>query len=238
MVSILQIWKRDSLYNFNEKAIPISTMASPIKGVPADIFRIILSHIDPVDYLKVKLVSKDFSTWASAELNWKGMTKTEVITGHTNLEAGSPWGRRLTIFICTHCGLVKPKHKFSDNQAVKNNPKRICISCGISDRIYTRGQMPKVNGEECIPCWHCKKAIPKYNGWEETLVSGKAELTKILEGSRTGGHLARYATADGRTLDWSREIRSLAFCKPCLDRMMHHKEAALWLRQSLPDVRR
>ncbi len=217
--------------------VPKSTMASPIEGIPAEIFRIILSNIDPVDYLKVKLVSKDFSVWASTEFKWKGMTKTEITIGHTSLEAGLPRGRRLTHVICTHCGLVKPTNMFSDNQAVKKNPKRICISCGISDRIYTKGQMPKINGEECIPCWHCRKAVPKYNRWGETLASGKAALTKLLEGSKTEGHPERYFTADGRTLDWAHELQALAFCKPCLARMMHHKEAALSLRQSLPDVR-
>lgn len=116
-----------------------------------EIFRIILSHIAPVDYLKVKLVSKEFSEWAAAEFKWKDMTKAEVIQGHTSLEAGLPRGRRLKHFICTHCGLVEPANKFSDSQAVKTNRKRVCISCGIIHRTYTERQLPKINGEERIP---------------------------------------------------------------------------------------
>lgn len=178
--------------------------------MPADVFRIILSYVAPVDYLKVKLASKSFSDWASAEFKWKDMTKEEVIQGQTSLEAGLPRTRRLKHFICTHCGLVKPTTNFSDNQAVKTNHRRICISCGISRKVYTKGQLPKINGEEYIPCWHCKKAVPKYDNWEATLASGKAALTKLLEGSRTEDHhRERYITGDGRVLLWPHETTSL-----------------------------
>lgn len=199
-------------------------MPTSIQDVPAEILAMILSHIDPVDYLKVKLLSKSFSDWASAKFKWKDMTKAELIQGQTNLEASLPRTRRLTHFICTHCGLVKRKQNFSDNQAVKTNRRRICISCGIGRKVYTKGQMPKINGEERIPCWHCRRAVPKYECWEDIIASGKVALAKVLEGSRARGLPKAYNTADGRTLEWSQELQALAFCKPCLGQMMRHKE--------------
>lgn len=199
-------------------------MPTSIQDVPPEILSMILSHIDPVDYLKVKLLSRTFFVWASVEFRWKDMTKAKLIQGQTNLEASLPRTRRLTHFICTHCGLVKDKHMFSDNQAVKTNPRRICISCGISRRVYTQGQMPKVDGVERIPCWHCRKAVRKYAGWEETIASGKVALAKVLEGSRARGSPKSYSTADGRRLGWSQELQALAFCQPCLGHMMSHEE--------------
>ena len=44
-------------------------MSSSMKDVPPEVFRVILSHVAPVDYLKVKLVSKRFSDCASAGSN-------------------------------------------------------------------------------------------------------------------------------------------------------------------------
>ena len=190
----------------------------------------VLSHIDPVDYLKVKLVSKSFSQWASVVFKRKIMTKAEVIQGQTSLEASLPRSRRLKHLICTHCGLVKSTSSFSDNQAVKTNRTRICISCGISRGRYTRGQMPKVNGVEQIPCWHCRQAVPKYKEWERLLAAGKATLTKILKGSNTGGFLQCYAAGDGRFLAWPHELQVLAFCEQCLELMLRHKQAVLGLR--------
>lgn len=209
----------------------MSTMPASMKDVPPELFKIILGHIPPVDYLKVKLVSKCFSNWASDMFKWKDMTKSEVVQGQTSVEASLPRARRLNHFICTRCGLVKPTNEFTDNQAVKTNHKRICISCGISYNSYTKRQMPRINGEEHIPCWHCLKAVPKYDNWEEILVSGKADLMKLLGGSRTEGTLQRYLTADGRVLTWVHELQVLAFCKPCLELMLRHKEAALRLRR-------
>ena len=206
-------------------------MPASIEDVPPEIFTVIVSYIAPVDYLKFKLVSKSFSNWASTAFKWEDMTKGEVIQGQTSLEAGLPRARRLNDFICTHCGLVKPTDRFSDNQAVKTNHKRICISCGIISNYYTKRQLPKVNGEEHIPCWHCKKAVPKYNNWEETLASGKDDLMNLLGGSRTEGLLQRYIAPDGRSLDWIHQLDVLAFCKPCLELMLHHKEAASRLRR-------
>lgn len=206
-------------------------MPASMKDVPPEILKIILSHIVPVDYLKVKLVSKSFSDWASVVFNWTDMTKGEVIQGQTSLEASLPRARRLTHLICTHCGLIKPTNNFSDNQAVKTNHKRICISCGITYNNYTKRQLPKIKGEEHIPCWHCRNAVPKYDNWEEVLASGKADLTKLLGGSRTEGRLQKYMTSDGRVLEWVHELQVLAFCKPCLELMVRHKEAALRLRR-------
>ncbi|CAD6567017.1 MAG: hypothetical protein ASARMPRED_000465 [Alectoria sarmentosa] len=206
-------------------------MPASLEEVPPELFKIILSHIPPVDYLKVKLVSKSFSSWASTEFKWRDMTKGEVVQGQTSLEASLPRARRLKHFICTHCGLVKSINKFSDNQAVKTNHKRICISCGISNKIYTKRQLPKINGDEHIPCWHCLKAVPKYDKWEEILESGKADLKKLLGGSKTEGRLQRYLTTDGRVLEWVYELPVLGFCKPCLELMMRHKEAASKLRR-------
>ena len=206
-------------------------MPASIEDVPPEIFTVIVSSIAPVDYLKFKLVSKSFSNWASTAFKWEDMTKGEVIQGQTSLEAGLPRARRLNDFICTRCGLVKPTDRFSDNQAVKTNHKRICISCGIIFNNYTKRQLPKVNGEEHIPCWHCKKAVPKYNNWEETLASEKDDLMKLLGGSRTEGLLQRYIAPDGRSLDWIHQLDVLAFCKPCLELMLHHKDAASRLRR-------
>ena len=208
----------------------VNMPVTSVHDVPPEIFSVILSHIPPVDYLKVKLVSKAFSQWASVEFDREKMTKREVIQGQTSLEASLPRARRLKHLICTHCGRVKPTNEFSDNQAVKTNPRRICLSCGISSKAYTRRQLPKINGEEHIPCWHCRKAVPKYENWEEILVAGKTALTKVMQGSRSEGLLQRYITGDGRTLDWVHELQALAFCKPCLKVMMRHKEAALRLR--------
>ncbi|KAF6218515.1 hypothetical protein HO133_005864 [Letharia lupina] len=171
-------------------------MPASIKDVPPEIFENILSHIRPVDYLKVKLVSKSFSDWASNVFKWEDMTMEEVVQGHTSVEASLPRGRPLNYCVCKHCGLVKPTNEFSDNQAVKTNHKRICISCGIGYNTYTKRQLPKINGEEHIPCWHCRKAVPKYDNWEEILVSGKAVLTKLLEETTPEGDPITYMTSD------------------------------------------
>ena len=187
----------------------------------------ILSHIPPVDCLKVKLVCKSFNNWACTEFESREMTKCEIIQAQTSLEASLPRSRRLKHFICTHCGLVKPTDKFSDNQAVKTKSKRICISCGIIRRSYTTGQMPKVNGVKYIPCWVCKNAVPQYENWQDVMASGKAVLTKILEGFRNEGLPQIYKTGDGRFLEGSNELRVLAFCKQCLDLMLHHKEGSM-----------
>lgn len=128
-------------------------MSSSMNNIPPEVLRVILFYVAPEDYLKVKLVSKHFSEWASAEFKWKDMTKAELVQGHTSLEAGFPRGRRLQYFVCTHCGLVKPTKAYSDNQAVKKNPTRICVSCGIIRNRYTRRVLPKINGEEHIP-WY------------------------------------------------------------------------------------
>lgn len=213
------------------RVLSTSAMPTSLKDFPPEIFEIILSHIPPVDYLKVKLVSKSFSDWASAVFKWGDMTKGEVVQGQTSLEASLPRTRRLKHFICTHCGLVKPTSGFSDHQAVKTNYKRICISCGIGYNRYTKRQLPKINGEKQIPCWHCRKAVPKYENWEEVLASGKADLTMVLEGYRTEGIRQRYIAGDGRTLDWAPELQLLAFCKPCLELMMRHKKAESRIRQ-------
>lgn len=204
-------------------------MPASTSHVPPEVLKIIFSYIAPVDYLKVKLVSKYFSDWASDVFKWEDMTKSEVVHGQTSLEASLPRGRRLKDFICTHCGLVKPTQMFTDNQAVKTNHKRICISCGIMHNNYTKRQLPKISGEERIPCWHCVKAVPKYDNWEAIVESGKADLVKVLRGSRTDGLLQRYTARDGRTLDWEHELEVLAFCKPCLKLMMRHKEAGVRL---------
>ena len=185
----------------------------------------VLSHIPPVDSLKVKLVCKSLNAWACTEFNSRDMTKREVIEAQTSLEASLPRGRRLKHFICTHCGLVKPTDKFSDNQAVKTNYTRTCISCGINRRSYTTGKMPKVNGVKRIPCWLCKNAVPEYENWQDVMASGKAALTKILDASWNGGRPQRYKTGDGRFLEWPNELQVLAFCKQCLKLMLRHKEA-------------
>ena len=195
-------------------------MPTSIEDVPPEIFKAISSYITPVDYLKFKLVSKSFAHWATLEFKWKEMTKDEVIQGQTSLEAGLPRTRRLKSFICTHCGRVKASRKFSDAQAIKTNFKRICVSCGITNRIYTVGQMPKINGQERIPCWRCRKAVPKYDKWEDALASGKHTLMMIIEHHyRPEGYINRYTTKDGRTLDTSHQLRALAFCGGCLNRM-------------------
>ena len=185
----------------------------------------ILIHIAPIDYLKVKLVSKRFSKWASTGFKWNEMTKAEVIQGQTSLEASLPRTRGLKDFICTHCGLVKPTKMFSDNQAAKTNHRRICISCGISNRVYTVGRMPKISGEERIPCWHCRQAVPKFDDWERYLRSGKAALTELMHNARTEGSPKMYTTYDGRTLESDQELQALAFCKPCLKRMRRYERS-------------
>ena len=200
-------------------------MPTSLNDFPPEIFEMILFHIPSVDYLKVKLVSKSFSDWASAVFKWEDMTKGEVVQGQTSLEASLPRTQRLKHLICTHCGLVKRTSDFSDNQAVKTNHKRICISCGIGYNIYTKHRMPKINGEEHTPCWHCMKAVPKYEYWEEILASGKADLINVLEGYGTEGVRQRYLAGDGRMLDSAHDLRILAFCKGCLELMMRHKMA-------------
>ena len=114
----------------------------------------ILSDIDPIDHLKVKLVSKHFCKWACDVFNLGDMAKTEVIQGQTSFEASVRLkrGQHLEIFICTHCGRVKTSNQFSDNQAVKTKPTRFCISCGISNRTYTKNRLPTINGESRVPC--------------------------------------------------------------------------------------
>lgn len=213
-----------------ERPLSIITMPASIKDVPPEIFENILSHIRPVDYLKVKLVSKSFSDWASNVFKWEDMTMEEVVQGHTSVEASLPRGRPLNYCVCKHCGLVKPTNEFSDNQAVKTNHKRICISCGIGYNTYTKRQLPKINGEEHIPCWHCRKAVPKYDNWEEILVSGKAVLTKLLEETTPEGDPITYMTSDRRKLVSVHELPALALCKPCLRLMMRHRAAGPRLR--------
>ena len=197
----------------------------------------VLSHIPSVDCLKVKLVCKSFNGWACTEFESRDMTKGEVIQAQTSLEASLPRGRRLKHFICTHCGLVKPTDKFSDNQAVKTNYKRICISCGMNRGKYSTGQMPKVNGVKCIPCWLCKNAVPEYENWQDVMALGKAALTEILDGSGDEGLPQRYTTGDGRVLTWPYELQVLAFCKPCLELMLRRKEEAWRLKRSCPTIR-
>ena len=198
-------------------------MPTDIQNVPSDIFKIILSYVVPVDYLKFKLVSKSFAVWATSEFDWKNMTKDEVIQGQTSLEASLPRSRRLKSFICTHCGLVKASSQFSDSQAIKTKLKRICVSCGISDRIYTVGLLPKIDGRERIPCWNCRRAVPKYHKWKDALALGKEALMKIIEQS-SEGYIERYTTRDGRTFDCIQELRALAFCELCMKQMLLHKE--------------
>ena len=194
----------------------------------------VLSHIPPIDSLKVKLVCKCFNVWACPEFKSRDMTKGEVIQAQISLEVSLPRGRPLKQFICTHCGLVKPTDKFSDNQAVKTNYRRICISCGISHRTYTTGQMPKVNGVKCIPCWLCKNAVPEYENWRDVMALGKAALAKILDASWNEGLPQRYKTGDGRFLAWPYELQVLAFCKECLELMLRHTEEEWRLRCSCP----
>ena len=57
------------------------------------------------------------------------------------------------------------------------------------------------------------------NNWEEILTSGKADLTRILQASRSEGQLLKYKTKDGRLLTWVAEPELLAFCIPCLELM-------------------
>lgn len=184
---------------------------------------IILSHLPPIDYLKVKLICKSFNDWVCTESTSRDMTKDELIQAQTSLEASFPRGRRLNHFICTHCGLVKPAEKFSDNQAVKTKYTRTCISCGINRRIYTTGQMPKINGVKHIPCWLCKNAVPEFENWQDVLALGKAALTRIFDESRKEGYPQRYNTGDGRFLEWPYELKVLAFCNQCLELMLCHK---------------
>ena len=199
-------------------------MSTAIQNVPSEIFKLILSYVAPVDYLKFKLVSKSFADWATSEFDWKNMTKDEVIQGQTSLEARLPRTRRLKSFICTHCGLVKDSDQFSDSQAIKTNFKRICVSCGISNRIYTVGVLPKIDGQEHIPCWNCRRAVPKYHKWKDALASGKDALLRIMEQGRSEGYVERYTTRDGRKFDCIQELQALAFCKPCMKQILLHKE--------------
>ena len=130
-------------------------MTTSIQQLPGEVFKIVLSDIDPIDYLKVKLVSKHFCKWACDAFKWEEMTKAEVIEGQTSFEAclSLQRGQRLAFLICTYCGRVKTSNQFSDNQtAAKTNPTRFCISCGISDMVYTKTKLPTVNGVSHIPC--------------------------------------------------------------------------------------
>ena len=130
-------------------------MKTSVQDLPGEVFKEILSIIDPIDYLKVTLVSKHFYTWACDVFKWEEMTKDEVIQGQISFEACLDLhrGQRLAFLICTHCGLVKTSNQFSDNQTVpKVKRTRFCISCGISERTYTKGKRPTVNGVSLIPC--------------------------------------------------------------------------------------
>ena len=108
------------------------------------------------------------------------MTKEEVVQGHTSLKAGLPKAQRPKDFIYVHCGLVRPAKKFTYTQAVKTNHKRVCISGGTSRHIYTIGQLPKIEGEEHLPWWRCREAVPKYDSWEEIHASGKVAFGKSI----------------------------------------------------------
>lgn len=87
--------------------------------------------------------------------------------------------------------------------------------------------------EMCVS-WHCEKAVPKYDDWEEIVESGKAELAKIMKGSGTGD-LGRYKIRDGRTLDWNHELEVLAFYRPCLEVMKRYKQVAPKTKRLTPD---
>ena len=114
----------------------------------------ILSAVDPVDHLKVKLVSKYFCEWAYDVFKLEDMAKPEVVQAQTSFEASVRLqrGQRLEVLVCTLCGRVKTRDQFSDNQAHKANPKRFCVSCGISNRTYTKNKRPTINRESHIPC--------------------------------------------------------------------------------------
>jgi len=77
---------------------------------------------------------------------------------------------------CIHsvCGHSKDIDQFSDNQAKWSNTIRICLSCRISNKVYTKSLLLTVNGEKWIGAGFVSK------------VSGMAEVVGKLD---EGGYL-------------------------------------------------
>ncbi|MCJ1278384.1 hypothetical protein MMC21_006199 [Puttea exsequens] len=179
----------------------MQAVAPALNNIPPEILQNILFHVSDHDHLSVKLVSKTWNAWANVALPIArlSLNKTEAARCHTKIEATSiPRRRRLIYCVCIHCGKVKDKRCFSDNQAQKRNTTRICIACGIPAKKYTRHVLPKVHGKAYLPCWDCKQAVPEWHDWSFITDQARRHL-KPTESLRAV------------------QMFVAAFCKPCLE---------------------
>ena len=194
--------------------IPPSPYA-PFSEIPPEIFLNILSHVDSDDHLSVKLVSRTFHAYGNAALRHiesRPRNLAFLCRCHTNIEASLPRGRPLNCCICTHCGHVLPTSFFTDTQARKDNPKRICISCGIIQKKYTEKLLPCVKGEYLIPCWGCRKAVPQFKHWRHVLSLARH----------------RYRLPDMTDVNEIYSVRYGAYCQGCLEERIGYPIARLY----------
>jgi len=176
----------------------------PITSLPMEMVLEIIHKVPASSHLAVKLVSKSFHTFATAANLAAPSNKARAIRSHTMIEATIPRGRPLQCCICTACGLVKNTNLFSDAQAKKTNTTRICLSCGIAAKIYTKRKQPKVDGVGKLPCFRCRRAVPIWQGWESVHRRAQYEL---------GKGLGRGFEADGVRL----ELGVVGWCVECLE---------------------
>ncbi|KAL6719843.1 hypothetical protein ACLMJK_001764 [Lecanora helva] len=191
---------------------------APFNKVPPEILLNILSQIHHDSLLSVKLVSKVFFTYVTAashqRLEYNNREFSAWCRYHTEIEASLPRGRPLNCCICTHCGRVKDTHLFTDTQARKDNPKRICIACGIDAKKYTEKVLPRVHDEYLIPCWSCKRAVPQFKNWRYTLSLARHQFRIPPSASAAEMYSMMYG----------------AYCKPCLEEKIGSPIAKLHAR--------
>jgi len=190
---------------------------APFTTLPPEIPLNILAQVPSESHLAVKLVSKHFHTYAKAaflhtEGNDESITLTQCCRSHTGIEASLPRGRPLNCCICTHCGHVKDTHLFTDTQARKVNPKRICIACGITQKKYTEKLLPRVNDEYLIPCWGCKRAVPQFKYWRYLLSLARHQFRISASASASEIYSMQYG----------------AYCMECLEERIGFPVARLY----------
>ena len=156
----------------------MATSFQPFSLIPNELLLNILSVVNPTDHLSVKLVSKRFRDWATS-IDTATLTLAEASKCHAAIEATFPRNRALVCCCCTRCGHVKDTDQFADPQATKKKANRACIACCIRRKKLSEKSLPRVGGEQRIPCYDCLQAMPLYDGWE--LKSAEARLLLRLD---------------------------------------------------------
>ena len=140
--------------------------------LPPEMLLKVLSEVQPLDQLSVKLVSKTFKTYVDiSTASRPKISKSTLISSHLFIEQHLPRNRPFKDCICTHCAKVLPRRSFSDNQGRKTNPNRICIACGIQSNTYTPLAPPRVDKVLRLPCKRCKTAAMPLKTWKKKIIS-------------------------------------------------------------------